>query len=169
MGAGTTRRIMAWIGSATIVGVAIAVVAAAGSSVGNVAAGKKIYAVKCVACHKADGSGGLKLTGNPTPNWKDAKRMADPSTATITCWIAREHGKPKSGMVGMEQGRVKPADIENLIAYIHQKRSRRSSTSRSTTPPARPSSDLDAVRHQSEGGPTGTHSAVREPRPDDRR
>ena len=45
---------------------------------GNAVLGKKIFAVKCVACHRADGSGGIKVTVTPTPDWRDAKRMSDP-------------------------------------------------------------------------------------------
>ena len=104
---------------AALVGGVHAFSASAGPSKGDAAAGKKIYASKCVACHKADGSGGVKLTGNPTPSWKDAKRMADPK---ITDDYLRECitvGKPKSGMVAWgKTGQLKAADIEHLIAYI---------------------------------------------------
>lgn len=102
---------------ATISGAPLAFNASAGPAKGDAAAGKKIYTTKCVACHKADGSGGVKLTGNPTPSWKDAKRMA-----TITDDMLRDcivNGKPKSGMVAWgKTGQVKPADVENLIVYI---------------------------------------------------
>lgn len=84
---------------------------------GNPAEGKKIYGTKCVTCHKADGSGGVKLTGNPTPSWKDKKRMATITDAMLRDCI--QNGKVKSGMVAWgKTGQVKPADIENLIAYI---------------------------------------------------
>lgn len=83
---------------------------------GNAVAGKVLFA-KCVQCHKADGSGGVKLTGNPTPSWKDKKRMA-----TITDAVLRDcitNGKIKSGMVAWgKTGQLKPAQIEDLIAYI---------------------------------------------------
>lgn len=102
---------------ATISGAPFAFTASAGPAKGDAAAGKKIYTTKCVACHKADGSGGVKLTGNPTPSWKDAKRMA-----TITDDMIRDcivNGKPKSGMVAWgKTGQVKPPDVENLIVYI---------------------------------------------------
>src|SRR5437667_12833754 len=45
---------------------------------GSAVAGKKIFQSKCVPCHKQDGSGGFKLTGNPTPDWRDTTRMDDP-------------------------------------------------------------------------------------------
>ena len=97
----------------------LAISASAGPHKGTAAAGKTIYTTKCVACHKADGSGGVKLTGNATPSWKDAKRMADPK---ITDDYLREcivNGKVKSGMVAWgKTGQLKPQQIEDLIAYI---------------------------------------------------
>ena len=91
---------------------------AATPSKGDPALGKKIYASKCVPCHKADGSGGIKLTGNPTPNWRDAKRMADPQYSDDYLRDCITNGKPKSGMIAWSKSGVKPAEIENLIAYI---------------------------------------------------
>ncbi len=96
--------------------------AAAAPAKGNAAAGKAIYAVKCVACHKPDGSGGVKLTGNPTPNWKDPKTWADPKRKNMDAYMRDciTNGKLPSGMVAWgKTGQIKPADIENLIAYIH--------------------------------------------------
>ena len=87
-------------------------------SKGDPALGKKMFASKCVQCHKADGSGGLKLTGNPTPNWRDAKRMSDPQYNDDYLRDCITNGKIKSGMVAWSKQGVKPAEIENLIAYI---------------------------------------------------
>ena len=86
---------------------------------GNAAEGKKIFTVRCVPCHMADGRGGLKLTGNPTPDWRDAKRMADPKYNDAYLRDCITNGKIKSGMVAWSKQGVKPAEIENLIAYIH--------------------------------------------------
>jgi mono/diheme cytochrome c family protein len=96
--------------------------AAKGPTKGDAAAGKKIFDVKCVACHKADGTGGIKLTGNPTPNWKDPKVWNDPKRATDDYFRdCITNGKMTSGMVAwVKTGQVKPADMENLIAYIHK-------------------------------------------------
>ncbi|HEY2956024.1 MAG TPA: cytochrome c [Candidatus Eisenbacteria bacterium] len=100
---------------------ALAFAATTGPSKGNAAAAKPIFTTKCVVCHKADGTGGVKLTGNPTPNWKDPKTWADPKLRTDD--YLRDcitNGKVKSGMVAWgKSGQIKPADIENLIAYIH--------------------------------------------------
>jgi mono/diheme cytochrome c family protein len=85
---------------------------------GNPALGKKIFSVKCVACHKADGSGGVKITGNPTPDWRDAKRMADPKHNDAYLRDCITNGRPKSGMPTWSKQGVKPGDIDNLIAYI---------------------------------------------------
>ncbi|NOT34980.1 MAG: cytochrome c [Candidatus Eisenbacteria bacterium] len=102
---------------ATAVASPFAFTASAGPSKGDPLAAKKLYTTKCVACHKADGSGGVKLTGNPTPSWKDAKRMATVTDDQLRDCIT--NGRPKSGMVAWgKNGQLKPADIENMIAYI---------------------------------------------------
>ena len=85
---------------------------------GNAVLGKKIFVVKCVACHRADGSGGIKVTVTPTPDWRDAKRMSDPRHGDDYLRDCITNGRPKSGMVAWSRQGVKPADIENLIAYI---------------------------------------------------
>jgi len=85
---------------------------------GDAVAGKAKFAILCVACHKKDGTGGFKVTGNPTPNWTlkktwDATRTEDYLRDCIT------NGKVKSGMVAWSKNpQVKPADVDNLIAYI---------------------------------------------------
>jgi mono/diheme cytochrome c family protein len=112
------RWIAALLVLAVAAGAGLAFRASAGPSKGDPAAGKKIFAVKCVACHKADGSGGVKLTGNPTPNWRDAKRMADSTHSDDYLRDCITNGKIKSGMVAWSKAGVKPAEIENLIAYI---------------------------------------------------
>ena len=89
---------------------------------GNAVAGKAVFNVKCIACHKVDGTGGIKLTGNPTPNWKDPKIWADPKRKNADAYMRDciTNGKLPSGMVAWgKTGQVKPADVENLIAYIH--------------------------------------------------
>jgi mono/diheme cytochrome c family protein len=92
----------------------------AAAAKGNAAAGKAIFAVKCVLCHKVDGSGGMKLTGNPTPNWKDPKTWADPKRTDDYLRDCITNGKTKSGMVAwVKTGQVKASDVDNLIAYIH--------------------------------------------------
>jgi mono/diheme cytochrome c family protein len=94
--------------------------ATTGPSKGNAAAAKPIFTSKCIVCHKADGAGGVKLTGNPTPNWKDAKVWADPKHNDDYLRDCITNGKTKSGMVAWgKTGQIKPDDIENLIAYIH--------------------------------------------------
>jgi len=105
--------------AAALLGAAGAFTATAGPSKGNAANGKAIFSTKCVVCHKADGSGGVKLTGNPTPNWRDAKRMSDPKFNDDYLRDCITNGKTKSGMVAWgKTGQIKPAQIEDLIAYI---------------------------------------------------
>ena len=96
---------------------AAAPAAPAAPAKGIAAEGKKIFSTKCVTCHKADGTGGVKLTGNPSPNWKDKKHQPLMTDAYLRDCIT--NGKVKSGMVAWgKTGQVKPADIDNLIAYI---------------------------------------------------
>lgn len=85
---------------------------------GDPAAGKKIFQTKCFPCHKADGSGGIKLTGNPTPNWRDPKRMADPKYTDDYFRDCMTNGKIKSGMQPITKIGVDLKEIPNLIAYI---------------------------------------------------
>lgn len=101
-----------------VLGALVSLSAPARPSKGNAALGKPIYLQKCVPCHKADGSGGIKLTGNPTPDWRDAKRMVDPKYDDDYLRDCITNGKVKSGMVAWKS-QIKSADIENLIAYIH--------------------------------------------------
>jgi cytochrome c oxidase cbb3-type subunit 3 len=94
--------------------------ASAAPTKGNPTLGKTIFTKNCVVCHKADGTGGMKLTGNPTPNWTDKKVWADPKRANDDYFRdCITNGKVKSGMVAWgKSGQLKPADIENVIAYI---------------------------------------------------
>lgn len=115
------RGLMAMLVLASVAGAPVLFrSASAAPSKGNPALGKPLFAKNCVVCHKADGTGGMKLTGNPTPNWKDPKTWADPKRATDDYFRdCITNGKIKSGMVAWgKSGQIKPADIENLIAYI---------------------------------------------------
>ena len=106
---------------ATVPATTGATAASKGPSKGNAAAAKAIFTSKCIVCHKADGTGGVKLTGNATPNWKDPKIWADPKRAKDDYFRdCITNGKTPSGMVAWgKSGQIKPAEIENLIAYIH--------------------------------------------------
>ena len=115
------RRAVALMSLLIVVASSLAFAAATTPPKGNAAAAKTLYTQKCVACHKADGSGGLKLTGNPTPNWKDPKVWSDPTRKNLDAYLRDciVNGKPKSGMVAWgKTGQIKPADIENLIVHI---------------------------------------------------
>jgi len=94
---------------------------AAPAAKGNAVAAKAVFTQKCIACHKADGSGGVKLTGNPTPNWKDPKTWADPKRKDVDAYLRNciMNGVPKSGMVAWgKTGQLKPQQIEDMIAFI---------------------------------------------------
>jgi mono/diheme cytochrome c family protein len=128
----TTAKAPATTGAATTTG----------ASKGNAAAAKAIFTSKCIVCHKADGSGGVKLTGNPTPNWKDPKIWADPKRKTDDYFRdCITNGKTPSGMVAWgKTGQIKPADIENLIAYIHTLAPGKAPAKTAATAPAKTSS-----------------------------
>jgi mono/diheme cytochrome c family protein len=88
------------------------------SARGDAASGKKLFNAKgCIACHKADGSGGIKLTGNPTPDWRNAQRMSDVKYGNAYLRDCITNGKPASGMVPWK-AQLKPEQIEDLIAHI---------------------------------------------------
>ena len=97
--------------------------ATAAPAKGDPKLGLAVFKAKaCATCHKADGTGGVKLTGNPTPNWKDPKTWADPKRKNVDAYLRDciTNGKAPSGMVAWgKTGQIKPPDIENLIAYIH--------------------------------------------------
>ncbi|MBI1799443.1 MAG: cytochrome c [Candidatus Eisenbacteria bacterium] len=107
----------------SVVGAWAAYSAPAAPAAGDPKLGAAVFKAKvCATCHKADGSGGVKLTGNPTPNWKDPKTWADPKRKDADAYLRDciTNGKTKSGMVAWgKTGQIKPPDIENLIAYIH--------------------------------------------------
>jgi mono/diheme cytochrome c family protein len=92
--------------------------AKAAAAGGDAAAGKAIFKVKCVACHKVDGTGGFKVTGNPTPNWT-LKKTWDATRTDAYLRDCITNGKLKSGMVAWgKTNQLKPAEIDNMIAYI---------------------------------------------------
>lgn len=101
-----------------VITAAFAVSAFAGPTTGKAEAGAAIYKTKCVACHKADGTGGFKVAGLPTANWTlkktwDATRTDDYLRDCIT------NGKIKDGMVAWGKTKqLTPAQIEDLVAYI---------------------------------------------------
>jgi mono/diheme cytochrome c family protein len=108
--------------SAAVLGTAVAAAttpaAPAKAAAGDAKAGKAKFDVLCVACHKKDGTGGFKVTGNPTPNWT-LKKTWDATRTDAYLRDCITNGKVKSGMVAWSKNpSVKPADIDNLIAYI---------------------------------------------------
>ena len=85
---------------------------------GDAVAGKAIFTTKCIACHKKDGTGGFKVTGNPTPNWT-LKKTWDATRTDAYLKDCITNGKIKSGMVAWgKTGQVKPEQVEQLVAYI---------------------------------------------------
>lgn len=110
--------IVAVMGAAALAWAADQPPAAGTVPAGDPAVGKKLFLAKtCTTCHKADGSGGIKLTGNPTPNWRDAKFMATQTDSILRDCIT--NGRAKSGMPAwVRSGQVKAEQVADLIAYI---------------------------------------------------
>ncbi len=87
---------------------------------GDAGRGKAIFQSRCIACHKTDGTGGVHLTGNPSPNWKDPKHVGQPAWTDSFLRDCIQNGKARSGMPAWGRtGQLKPAEIEDLIAHIH--------------------------------------------------
>lgn len=89
---------------------------------GNAAAGKSVFDVKCVSCHKVDGSGGVALGIGKTPNWTLPATWAEPRRKDQDAYLrnAIANGDLPKGMVPfVKSGQLKPAEVENLIAHIH--------------------------------------------------
>ena len=111
------------LGVALVIVTALAVgysMSATAAITGNAAAGKANYTSKCIVCHKADGSGGLKLGGNPTPNWKDPKVWADKKRTEAYVRDCIVNGKVPSGMVAWGKTKqLNPKQIEVVMAYIY--------------------------------------------------
>ncbi len=102
----------------TVLVAAYAVTASAGPAKGTAAAGQAIFKVKCVVCHKVDGTGGFKVTGNPTPNWT-LKKTWDATRTDDYLRDCIQNGKIKSGMVAWGKTKqLTPQQVEDMIAYI---------------------------------------------------
>lgn len=119
MSVSSVKRVALVLTGLSALSLAVVMAASAGPAKGNAAAAKAIYTSKCVACHKADGTGGIKLTGNATPNWKDPKVWNDPKRTDDFMRDCITNGKVASGMVAWgKTGQLKPQQIEDLIVYI---------------------------------------------------
>src|SRR5882724_3468025 len=94
---GAIRRLAAVLVVAMVVSSLLSLQVSAQAGKGNPAAAKPTFTQKCIACHKADGTGGVKLTGNPTPNWKDPKTWADPKRKDVDAYLRDciTNGRPK--------------------------------------------------------------------------
>ena len=95
---------------------------AATTDVTKAAAGKSIYEVKCVSCHKLDGTGGIALGTAKTPNWAAPATWSDPKRKDMDAYLrnAIANGDLPKGMVPfVKSGQLTPAQVENLIAHIH--------------------------------------------------
>ena len=117
-----SAALVVFAASAAVLGTALAAgttpAATSKPAAGDAKAGQAMFQVKCIACHKKDGTGGFKVTGTPTANWT-LKKTWDATRTDAYLRDCITNGKLKSGMVAWgKTNQVKPADVENLIAYI---------------------------------------------------
>ncbi len=80
--------------------------------------GKRIYMANCSTCHgdKGDGNGMAASALNPKPrNFTDQKEMKDIDDKRMHKSIAE--GRPGTSMMAWK-GTLKPADIDDVTAYI---------------------------------------------------
>jgi len=77
---------------------------------GDIAAGKAIFDANCVACHRADGGGGIG------PNLTDEYWILGGDVKEIFNTIM-EGGRDGKGMVAWKQ-QIKPSDIQKVASYI---------------------------------------------------
>jgi len=76
----------------------------------DIAAGKAIYDANCVACHRADGGGGIG------PNLTDEFWILGGDVKEVFNTIM-EGGRDGKGMVAWKQ-QIKPSDIQKVSSYI---------------------------------------------------
>jgi len=77
---------------------------------GDISAGKAIFDANCVACHRADGGGGIG------PNLTDEYWILGGDVKEIFNTIM-EGGRDGKGMVAWKQ-QIKPSDIQKVASYI---------------------------------------------------
>jgi cytochrome c oxidase cbb3-type subunit III len=76
----------------------------------ELAAGKKIYEVNCVACHKADGGGSIG------PNLTDAHWILGGGIKNVFNTLVKG-GRDGKGMVSW-QGVLKPSEMQQVASYV---------------------------------------------------
>ncbi|MDM1045377.1 c-type cytochrome [Myroides sp. 1354] len=76
----------------------------------SLAAGKKIFEMNCVACHQADGGGGIG------PNLTDDHWILGGGVKNVFHTIS-EGGRPGKGMVDWKKT-LKPSEIEKVTSYV---------------------------------------------------
>lgn len=86
----------------------------------DLAAAGKIYAEKCVACHRENGAGGEKVFEDGTrvkaPNFASERMRKDDDAD----WIeAIENGVKEDGMPAYK-GKISDEEIKNLVKYIRR-------------------------------------------------
>jgi cytochrome c oxidase cbb3-type subunit 3 len=112
-------------------------------------AGMKIYMKNCVACHKANGTGGQKTTasGSPSPNFRDPKYWQGKTNGILV--RATEDGIPRSGMVAFT-GVLKREEILDVTAYIVERYQPKKSREKEAEASAAPEDSTTSTKTDSE-------------------
>lgn len=94
---------------------------AASAAPGDAAKGKALYAVRCVACHKVDGTGGVPLGKAKTPNWTSPATWSDPKRKEVDAFLRQaitNSDLPKGMVPFVKSGQLTPLEAEHLVAHI---------------------------------------------------
>ncbi len=89
----------------------------------NAEAGHKLFEMKCAVCHKADASGGMKLGKEvsadlQSPDLETAYHNDDAMIARAILDGKDEEGGDLAKIMPRWKGRLTPAQVDDLIAYL---------------------------------------------------
>ncbi|HXP92523.1 MAG TPA: cytochrome c [Candidatus Binatia bacterium] len=101
------KPIVASILASAALSLTLAAVAANAQSTGNAAAGKKIYAANCSACHGATGA-----EGGVGPSLKNETKKKN--LAQIVAWIK----SPQPPMPKLYPSPLSATDVNNVAAFV---------------------------------------------------
>lgn len=98
-------------------------IASAADAAGNVAAGKKVFSVRCAGCHKADASGGIKMGDETSPDLRAPGLEAmynndDKLIARAILDGKDEDGGPMDEIMPRWRGKLTTTEVSDIIAYL---------------------------------------------------
>jgi cytochrome c len=80
----------------------------------SLAQGKKYYGYDCAMCHGKDGDGKGEVENDKIPDFSNAASMKDKTDGSMFCAL-----KTGKGHMPLENIRVTPNELWNLINYVH--------------------------------------------------